>query len=171
MTTRTIVQLESFYPQVLQSLYQRLPQLAEQSFDTQLAQMLATGFSGGHNVAPYMNPAQWRSQYIVLNGVAAQQRWAIEHGLSAHAPAREIVLAQLRHYQPDVLYLSDIPGFDFSILAELSKRPFVVGWHATSVSDRTPWSAFDLVLSGISRIREEVLQRGAKAAVRYMPAA
>lgn len=171
MTSRTIVQLESFYPQVLQSLYQRLPQLAEQSFDTQLAQMLATGFSGGHNVAPYMNPAQWRSQYIVLNGVAAQQRWAIEHGLSAHAPAREIVLAQLRHYQPDVLYLSDIPGFDFSILAELSKRPFVVGWHATSVSDRTPWSSFDLVLSGISRIREEVLQRGAKAAVRYMPAA
>lgn len=171
MTTRTIVQLESFYPQVLQSLYQRWPQLAEQSFATQIEQMLATGFSGGHNVAPYMNPAQWRTQYIVLNGTAAQQRWASEHGLPAGTPAREILLAQLRHYQPDVLYLSDIPGFDFSILAELSKRPFVVGWHATSVSDRTPWSDFDLVLSGIRRIREEVLQRGAKAAVRYMPAA
>lgn len=171
MTIRTIVQLESFYPPVLQSLYQRWPQLAEQSFTTQIEHLLATGFSGGHNVAPYMNPAQWRAQYIVLNGVAAQQRWAAEHGLPAGTPAREILLAQLRHHQPDVLYLSDIPGFDFSILAELKRKPFVVGWHATSVSDLTPWSDFDLVLSGIGRIREEVLARGAKAAIRYMPAA
>jgi SAM-dependent methyltransferase len=171
MYKKTIVQIESFYPQLLQEAYGAFPGLRGLPFERQIAHLLATGFSGGHNVVPFLNPSQWDGHYIVLNCPWSQQRWAEEHGLPVGIGGRDLLLAQLRHLQPDVLYLSDIPGFDFTLLDELPSRPAVVGWHATTVSAQTPWSAFDLVLSGIQGIRDEVLARGARAAADFMPAA
>jgi len=168
MYKKTIVQIESFYPQLLQEAYGAFPGLRGLPFERQIAHLLATGFSGGHNVVPFLNPSQWDGHYIVLNCPWSQQRWAEEHGLPVGIGGRDLLLAQLRHLQPDVLYLSDIPGFDFTLLDELPSRPAVVGWHATTVSAQTPWSAFDLVLSGIQGIRDEVLARGARAAADFM---
>lgn len=171
MTPQTIVQIESFYPQLLEQVYRAMPGLQDQPFEQQIAQLLGTGFSGGHNVTPCLDPSRWTAHYIVLNSRPSQQRWAREHGLAADIGSSELLLAQLRHLKPQVLYLSDIPGFDFRLLDALSPRPFVVGWHATTVSPQIPWSAFDLVLSGIQGIRDEVLARGARAAADFMPAA
>jgi SAM-dependent methyltransferase len=171
MAKRTIVQLESFYPKFIQHLYARVPGLSQRPFLEQIQQLLDSGFSGGHNIVPFLDPSRWESHYIVLNCPWSQQAWAEAQGLPQGLSARDLLLAQLRHLRPDVLYLSDIPGFDFSILDELSERPLVMGWHATAVSQRTPWSSFDLVLSGIQAIRDAVRAQGAKAAIDFMPAA
>jgi SAM-dependent methyltransferase len=171
MSKLKIVQLESFYPLFMQEIYAGFGGLKNLSFDAQIGYLLGTGFSGGHNVVPYLDPSRWDSAYIVVNCPWSQAQWAIEQRLDASLSARDILLAQLKNMRPDILYLSDIPGFDFSLLAELNPRPLVVGWHATALSSTTPWREFDLVLSGITKIRESALAHGARAVAEYMPAA
>ena len=166
-----ILQLESFYPQFIGGVYQKISGLRDTKFQNQINYLLESGFSGGHNTVPYLNPQYWESHYIITNCLWSQQQWAKENGLPVDTPNREILVAQLRSIRPDIVYLSDIPGFDFSVLDELSYRPLVVGWHATTLSDHTPWKAFDLVLSGIKKIREGALSKGAQAAAEFMPAA
>ena len=166
-----ILQLESFYPQFIGTAYQKIPGLENTRFKEQINHLLDSGFSGGHNTTPYFNPQRWESHYIIINCHWSQKKWAKENGLPIDTPNREILTAQLRSIKPDILYLSDIPGFDFSILNELPYHPLVVGWHATTLSDHTPWGNFDLVLSGIKKIRDGALSKGAKAAAEFMPAA
>lgn len=166
-----IVQIECFYSGFLEALYSRHDWLAGQHSSLQTAFLLDSGFSGGHNVTPYLNPARWQSHYIVSNSAWTQSKWAEENGFRAGLPANEILALQLEKISPDVLYLSDIPGFDFSILSRLRNRPLIVGWHATVVDERIAWSEIDLLLSGIAPLREKAVALGAKSAECYMPGA
>ena len=167
-----IVQVESFYSRFLDDFYRAQAGLAERSFAEQIDALLDSGFSGGHNTVPSLNPQHWDTHYLIPNCSASQLQWAREH-LRNQVPASlaQILEAQLRAIDPDVLYLSDIPGFDFDILERLPRRPFVVGWHASIVDARIAWRHIDLVLSGIRHIRESALALGARAADTFMPAA
>ncbi len=167
-----IVQVESFYARFLDDFYRDHAGLAERRFAEQIDALLDSGFSGGHNTVPSLNPQHWETHYLVPNCSASQLQWAREN-LGGQTPASlaQILEAQLRSIDPDVLYLSDIPGFDFGILERLPRRPMVVGWHASIVDTRIPWRQIDLVLSGIRHIREAALALGARAADSFMPAA
>jgi SAM-dependent methyltransferase len=171
-TKLRIVQVESFYTHCLDDIYRNHAGLAGQRFADQVDALLDSGFSGGHNTVPSMNPQRWDTHYLIPNCRAAQSQWALEHGSDPQRSSLAHILeAQLRAIDPDVLYLSDIPGFDFSILERLPRRPFVVGWHASIVDARIPWHQIDLVLSGIRHIRESAVALGARAADTFMPAA
>lgn len=167
-----IVQIESFYSQFLDIFYKKNTALKNAPFRSQINVLLDSEFSGGHNVVPYLNAQEWETHYIVSNCVSSQSKWAEENHIDlATATLRSILEAQLIEIQPDIVYLSDIPSFDFDILTRLVKKPFVIGWHATIVFEKIQWGQFDIVLSGIRHIRERVCELGAKKAVRFMPAA
>lgn len=56
-----IIQLESFYTHFLSQLYERNEQLQDLPFQTQINQLLNTGFSAGQNFVP--------KHYLVLCNV------------------------------------------------------------------------------------------------------
>lgn len=166
-----IIQLESFYANFLNRIYESDSNLQNFSFDTQIKYLLNTGFSGGQNFVPFLNPAQWESHYIILNNVWAQVKWANENGKTGIGSMSEILLEQINQIEPDVLFISDIPGFDFNLIPHFKKRPLIVGWLATVVNHELPWHEVDVILSGISDIRNKIQQLGAKAAENFMSAA
>lgn len=167
-----IVQIENFYSAFLELHYQRYVGLSERPFREQISSLLESGFSGGHNVVPYLDPSRWASYYIVANNVLSQRRWLLEQDIySTNISLSQVLEMQLQQIKPDVVYLSDVLGCDLWIFDRLNPKPLVVGWLATVVDDRVPWDKIDLLLSGIDAIRQWASERGVGATANYMPAA
>lgn len=171
MNKLKVIQLESFYTNFLNQLYENDESLKEKSFQAQINFLLNTGFSAGQNFVPFLNPQTWEAHYIVLNNVWAQVRWANENDKTNVQSLSEILLHQINDIEPDVLFISDVPGFDFSLISKLKRRPLIVAWLATVVNDQLPWHEIDVILSGISDVRQKILQLGAKSAEKFMSAA
>lgn len=166
-----IIQLESFYTNYLNQIYEQNEPLKDLPFKTQIDYLLNTGFSAGQNFVPFLNPQQWETHYIVLNNAWAQVRWANENGKVDVKSLSEILLHQINEIQPDVLFISDIPGFDFNLISQFKRRPLIVGWLATVINHQLPWHEIDVILSGITDVREKILTLGAKSAEKFMSAA
>jgi hypothetical protein len=166
-----IIQLESFYTHFLNQLYEKFENLKDQNFQYQIDYLLSTGFSAGQNFVPFLNPQHWETHYIVLNNAWAQVQWANENGKTNVKSLSEILLHQINEIEPDVLFISDVPGFDFSIIPQLKHRPLIVAWLATVVNHQLPWQEIDVILSGISDVRNQIHKLGAKSAEKFMSAA
>ena len=171
MSKLKIIQLESFYTHFLNKIYENDKNLKDLPFRAQINYLLNTGFSAGQNFVPFLNPQQWEAHYIILNNVWSQVRWANENGKTNVNSLPEILLHQINQIQPDVLFISDVPGFNFDLIQYFKRRPLIVAWLATVVDDKLPWHEIDVILSGISDIRDRILELGAKSAEKFMSAA
>jgi hypothetical protein len=159
-----VVQIEAIYEQFARVLYTRWPGLENLSFQSQIQAVLDSGWSGGQNVVPYLNPSNWERFYLLPKMVAPQIAWAKERGVPPVGwNLRDILFLQLQDIDPDVIYLSDLGSFDFSVLDQLKRKPYVIAWLATKFPLDIPWSRIDLLLSGIGAIRREALRLGVKA--------
>ena len=171
--TLRIVQVETFYPPYLDGFYAARPALRTAGWREQTDALLRDGFSALHNVAPYLEPLGYEAQFIVANNGPTQMAWLREHGLPVPAgsdPMRDILRQQIEHLAPDILYFSDCINFESRFVRTLTRRPrLVVGWQAAPVPPGTDWSAFDVLLSGLSAMRKMALRLGARAAEHYMP--
>ena len=171
MNKLKIIQLESFYTHFLNQIYENDERLKDLPFQTQIKYLLNTGFSAGQNFVPFLNPHQWETHYIVLNNVWAQVRWANENGKTSVKSLSEILLHQINDIEPDVLFISDVPGFDFDLIPHFKRRPLIVAWLATVINHQLPWHEVDVILSGISDVRNKIHELGAKSAEKFMSAA
>jgi hypothetical protein len=167
-----VLQIESIYPQYAKQIYDGRKDLESSSFEDQIQHILASGWSGGQNVIPYLNPSEWESHYIIPKLLPTQAAWARDFaGLKSGFNIRDVLGLQLLRYEPDVIYLSDISSFDFSLISSLRKRPLIIAWLATTPPNNVPWPMIDVLLSGIGAIRKEALFRGVSSAVEFNSAA
>ncbi len=166
-----IIQIESFYTAFLQSVYEKHPYLESLPFTDQIDYLLSTGFSAGQNFVPFLNPQQWESHYIIQNNLWSQVKWANEKGKTDVQSLSEILLHQINSIGPDVLFISDVPGFDFSIISSFKRRPLIVAWLATVINQDLPWHEIDVILSGIGDVRDKIVHLGARSAEKFMSGA
>lgn len=77
----------------------------------------------------------------------------------------EILLAQIKHYQPDVLLIQAMHAFSSHFLKTVKKDvPFILGQHAANVlSDKMDWSCYDLVISSFPPTLEWFKSKGISA--------
>jgi Glycosyl transferases group 1 len=167
-----IVQVEGFYPASVDNFYARFPEKARASWKEQTDALLADGFSAGHNIVPYLERLGYDPYFIIANCAYSQMAWMREQGQAI--PTADTALAILRRQidaiRPDVLYLSDALVFESNFVRSLPYRPrLVIGWHAAPLPDNHDWSAFDLILSGLTGMRKMALLLGAKASEAFMP--
>lgn len=167
-----IVQIESFYPAFIKGYYARFLNIESWSYESQLQVLLESGWSSGQNVVPYLNPANFDSYYIIPSLASLQNKWAKENKIDGnYIHADEILFNQLERIKPDVIYLSDVFCFNFEILKFLSKKPFVMCWHATALSPNISWNSIDVLLSGVGSIRKHATELGVKATEEFMSGA
>jgi hypothetical protein len=149
-----------------------MPFLVDAKYSLQMNFLLQSGWSSGQNVVPYLNPSKYQSYYVIPSFLSLQKKWAFENGLdTAEFNSDQILFYQLETLKPDVIYLSDIPCFNFKILDFLTKKPMVIAWHATSLPETINWSAIDLLLSGVGSIRSKAMELGVKASEEFMSGA
>jgi spore maturation protein CgeB len=96
-----------------------------------------------------------------------QKAWAREHGVeySRDNWQRDIMLAQVKSFRPDVLYLQDLYYFDASFRKQLreicGKRLLMLGWQAAPIQDYAVLRDLDVVLTCAPHFAEFLNQAGA----------
>ncbi|WP_205230949.1 glycosyltransferase family protein [Azospira oryzae] len=165
-----LLQIHTFYPAYLEQFYARNPALPGQDFATQIKALEADAFSANHMLTPYLGALGYEAQLIVANDPVSQGRWAAQHGLPNGIGMMEVVRRQVEAYRPEILYLSEPISFDSRFLETLSYKPrLVLGWRGALAPPDTRWHGFDVMLSGLSGIRELSLQLGAAHGVHFFP--
>lgn len=167
------LQIISFYEHYTGNFYSRHPHLLVQDAEGCLDALKTDGFGAGHYFADALKGHGYDATMVIGNDIITQFKWAREHGVRIGTPDRwmhEIVLRQIEHYKPDVLFFSNPIDFDARFLRMMRHRPaLVVGWRAADIYDGTDWRGYDLILSHQQKARERALQAGAARAEHFLP--
>ncbi len=98
-----------------------------------------------------------------------QKAWAREHGVTYGADTwlTDIVLAQVRVFQPDILLLHDLYLFDEHRRTELRKAlkkdAVMIGWRFADTADYGAFKDLDILLTGNTYFLEQFRRRGVRA--------
>lgn len=171
MSRIKIIQIESAYRQHLINLFGSLPNFSDLSYQLTLSMILNSGWSSGQNVGIYLDPNKYEIHYLVPTFSELQTKWFQQRGLNSPENPIEMLMIQLEMLKPDIVYFSDINVIDLRLLGALSKRPVITAWLASSLNPTTHLNEVDLLLSGVSAIRENALKNGAKAVANFMSGA
>lgn len=96
-----------------------------------------------------------------------QKAWAKEHGVdySRNNWQKEIVLAQVKSFRPDVLFLQDLYYFDSDYRRQLREicggRNLMLGWQASPTEDYSVFRDLDVVLTCAPHFVEYMRRAGA----------
>jgi hypothetical protein len=164
------LQIHTFYDAAITDIYRPNGRdLESASFDIQTEAMLRHGFTATHLIAPYMKQMGYESQIVVANNRHSQSAWLREQGIQEPWDKFGAVKRQVETWKPDILYIGCPVEFDSKFIRSLSYRPsLVMGWKASTITD-PDWSEYDVMLSGLSKIREIALEKGAKNAAHFLP--
>jgi hypothetical protein len=99
-----------------------------------------------------------------------QKAWARENGIKySRKWFTDIVFAQVRRFQPDVLFIEDMYTFDRSFrerLREVCVRPpFIVGYRGAPTEDFAALSDVDLLLTCVPHFAQMMKDAGARVAI------
>jgi hypothetical protein len=169
------LQLHSFYSAYLAKHYSAKPHLMDLTHAEQIQALLADGFGASHMWAAELAKLGSLTKLIIANDVVSQFQWARENLKELKlqkksAWLQEIALAQVNHYQPEILHLGDPVLFDMSFVQRLKKRPqLVIGWRAAPTPDTVNWKEMDLLLSHLSSGIQFAKDRGVREAHEFYP--
>jgi hypothetical protein len=139
--------VDTCYPAFLRRHYERSRGLAERSYNEQWRALMDTHFGTADAYSHFLQPLGHEAHEVVANAGPLQQAWAREHGL-AGASEEEILLAQARDYEPDVVYVQNLHYPSDRALAELrTVSRLVAGQIASERPPDKRLRAFDLLLT------------------------
>lgn len=166
---KRVVQIDTLYPQFSLFLEKEVERLNLTAYADVIRLLLSSGYNHGHNVVPYLNKQDYDTYLLFAGSPAVIQSLAKELGLIGK-DLNELLFQIVGKLQPHFVYISDLTTIDFSAYRSLKSRPKLIGWHATSVSEAIKFEHLDLLLSGISGIRDYAASRGCLTE-KYYPAA
>lgn len=167
------LQIHTFYPEYLDSLYSRFKHLGKANYKDQIDILITDAFSAVHMIAPYMSQVGYKSRLIIANCLQAQFQWLKENSntnLKTEKWTEEIVRKQIDEFEPDILYLSDPINYNGSFIRTLNHKPkLIIGWRAATFPYNIDWTGFDIMLSSLRPLLDHAIQRGAKHGELFLP--
>jgi spore maturation protein CgeB len=153
-----LFRLTSFYTEYIRDFYAQRPSLEGQSYARQKAALDYDAFGEGDSWAYALTALGYEVMEVTANIEPLQQAWAREHG-TAFTPDRwlwEIVSAQIKAFQPEILFIADYATFSRQWLRELRQVcpsiRLILGWCAAPFPDPGVFQAYDVVLSCIPEL-------------------
>jgi len=173
--------VDTYYPDFLQSYYAKNPDLSDHSYQEEWRLLMDECFGTADYYSTNLAKLGHEATEVVANCQTLQIRWARESGVSLPFnfgwrswggtrvpwPCKDwlypVLLAQVKHYKPDVIHVQDPNGTDPRFLRTI--RPLVrliTAQIASPVSGDADFSGYDLMLSSfphfVRRFREEGLR-------------
>lgn len=169
-----VMQVDDFYPGYLDKFYENHPGIGGKSSLEQAEALLKDGFSAIHTIAPYLDQDKFETSWLVAQALPLQRAWAMENGLPFPSGKpdwqREMVRQRIEEFRPDALYLGDPDVYDAKFIAGLKHRPkLILGWKAADMWFDTDLHGYDIILSGLPKLLEFALARGAKKGLLFKP--
>ena len=137
------------------------------SYSELYERFVASHYGWANYYAKNLNKLGVEAKDLFVDIEPLQKAWAKEHGVeySRDNWQREIMLAQVKSFRPDVLYLQDLYYFDASFRKQLrdmcGKRLLMIGWQAAPIQDYAVLRDLDVVLTCAPHFAEFLKQAGA----------
>jgi spore maturation protein CgeB len=181
-----VIVVDTYYPAFLAAHYAAQPGLEGEPYDKQLRSLLAQSFGTSDAYSRNLRAVGCDAAEIVANCEPLQRAWAAERGfagslvrrlrrlfpgrLEGRAALREIALAQIAEFDPDVVYLQDLWLFSTGELERLhADGRLVVGQIASAPPPDRRLRAFDLLTTSFPHYVERFRALGVDA--EYFPIA
>jgi spore maturation protein CgeB len=168
-----ILIVDTFYPTFLARHYARRPELAAESYDAQRRALMDTFFGTSDAYSHNLRPLGTDAHEVVSNSDHLQEAWAHEHGvrvrrlLPALLRRQEILIAQARWFQPDVVYVQNMRWVIEPTLRRLRRHTkLLVGQIASEPPRARTLRLYDLVLTSLPHFVERFRSAGVDA--RYL---
>jgi hypothetical protein len=162
MARLRIIVVDTYYPAFLAAHYDLHPKLEEQGYSEQLQSLMERCFGTSDAYSRYLRTLGHEADDLIVNCQPLQLRWAREQGvpsalstrarsllprgLQARARLREIALAQIAEFDPEVVYLQDLWFFTPADLRGLrGAGRLVVGQIASRPPNEARLRLFDLL--------------------------
>lgn len=144
----------SFDPGYLRLFYEAHPDLKDLNYTEHRSALMADCY-GWADYWQYNLEATGRFTCAdeVINAETQQKQWAREHGVkwSEAGWVLEILLAQIREFQPEVLFTHDFhsvtPAFRRLVREAVPSIRLIIGWDGVARCDVEHFAGCDLVLS------------------------
>jgi hypothetical protein len=165
----------SVYPAFVHQFLAGNPGYKEFSYQELYDKFVNTQYGLSNFYEKHMKALGNEGQDIFASFGHLQKLWAEENDLRYEGTEwlKSIVLAQVKSFQPDVLYLQDLYLFDRNFRRQLrealEKRVIMIGWRAAPTKDFTVFNDLDLVLSAGPHLVHMFQRCGANAM--YLPLA
>jgi spore maturation protein CgeB len=174
---------DTYYPAFLETLYARHPDLSSSPFATQWRLLMDQCFGIADFYSANLNALGHEATEVVANCEALQLKWAEEQDVKLPEPGwrvglkkgflpwpqrvqstdwvYQVLLAQVRHHRPDVLFIQNMNGTSSAFLQDV--RPYVrliVGQIACPISPTADFRSYDLILSSFPHFVEQFNREG-----------
>lgn len=160
--------VHTYYPEFVESLYSADQSLEQLDFERQRQRLFDTRFGVSDAYSDGLRRCGWQAEEVIVNADRLQARWAGEHGIDVsgniHDVRRQIVAAQVAHYQPDVLYVFEWNPLGDAFLADVKTRVrLLVGQIASPLSANRTFAAYNLMISSYPPIVDHFRDGGGEA--------
>jgi len=161
----------TIYPIVTQQLLSRLPNYRQLCYRDLYDALAGLYFAWSDYYVRHMRGLGHEAENIFADVEPLQKAWAKEHGVkwSAGNWLREIALAQVREFQPQVIFIEDLYVFDAEFRRQLRaacrSQVLLLGYRAAPTEDFAAFSDMDLLLTCVPNFAERLARSGASVAI------
>lgn len=113
-----------FYKDLVKEIYDKNNTLFELSYIEQQKEIFKNCFVYSNSFSKQMNKLGHDTYEIIFDLEILQKRWADEHNVkySSKNWIKEILLAQIKYFKPDILYFQDTNSLSYSIRKKLKNE-------------------------------------------------
>lgn len=163
-----ILIVDTCYPAFLATHYGSSPGLERRPYSEQWRTLMDTFFGTADAYSHYLGELGHDAHEVVVNCEPLQRAWAREHGLRRRSvfarrepPSLEdIVTAQVKDFQPDVLYVQNLSVLGAEQLRRLGRGRLVVGQIASGPPPEPQLRTFDLIVTSFPHYVERFRRLG-----------
>jgi hypothetical protein len=154
-----ILIVDTCYPAFLEAHYAGRPELTELGYEAQWRALMDTCFGTSDAYSHHLAPLGHEAHEVVANCAALQRAWAAEHGMAGGET--EILLAQVKAFEPDVVYVQNLHHPSDDLLAGFHRHArLVAGQIASAPPGVDRLRRFDLLLTSFPHFVERFRSLG-----------
>jgi spore maturation protein CgeB len=161
--------ITSVYPEFAAQFLARVPNHQNLSYQELYEKFIQEHYGWSDYYGQRLRALGNKTQEIFASLEPLQKAWARENGerYSQRGWLKEIVLAQVKAFQPDVIFLQDLYVFDEAFRQRLrhglGRRVIIIGFRAAPTEDYSIFKDLDLALSCIPSFVDAMRDHGARA--------
>lgn len=167
------IRITDNYPQFIENFYSKHPELTQQTYHQQYSRLVQDSFETASSYVKNLSKIGVDAHGIISNATELQNTWKKEHNLPSDISKQALLLHQLKHYKPEVVWIDDFSIIDASwkntLLKEVPSIKLLLGHICAPYNQITAekFKLFDIIFTCIPCQQKELVQQGVKAHLMY----
>jgi len=158
-----------YYPEYLDIIYKKNPDLKYYSYSKQLS-FLHADFYKWSDVwkVTLEETGKYECLDYILNAEFLQKKWAEENNISYNKEnwIEDIFEKQIEYFKPNIIFVNDIPFITPEFRKRIKKNntdlKLFIGWDGIAINDHQRFEGCDMILSCLESVIEYYKQHGYK---------